>query len=223
MSDRRTGESPSGVRRRRLLEVLGLAGLGSIAGCSGRTKWVEDQLPGWARDRVDDVNPESTATSTPSPNMSTPAEPGTVETSFTATHRETSERLRELANVEMDVSFSHEPVEMSFEDSELIESIRAWSADGMEGDVIRVRPRDSTGDDVAAVLEALWGVAGGASVSSTVGGTAYEFTGGDTNASFAALVGLSQTETGPVFAVRAPDVGTAEEVARQLTGSDIGD
>ena len=223
MSDRRTGESPSEVRRRRLLEVLGLAGLGSIAGCSGRTEWVEDQLPGWARDRVDDASSESTATATPSPNTSTPPEPGTVETSFTATHRETSERLRELANVEMDISFSHEPVEMSFEDSELIESLRAWSADGVEGDVVRVRPRDATGDDVAAVLEALWGVTGGASVSSTVGGTADEFTGGETNASFSALVGLSETDSQPVFAVRAPDVGTAEEVARQLTGSDIGD
>jgi hypothetical protein len=205
--------------------MLGLAGLGSIAGCSGRTEWVEEQLPGWARDRVDDSGPESraTSTSTPSPNSATPTEPGTVETSFTATHRETSERLRELANVEMDISFSHEPVEMSFEDSELIESLRAWSADGVEGDVVRVRPRDATGDDVAAVLEALWGVTGGASVSSTVGGTAYEFTGGETNASFSALVGLSETDSQPVFAVRAPDVGTAEEVARQLTGSDIGD
>jgi hypothetical protein len=221
MSDRKGGRTPSTVKRRRLLEMLSLAGIGSIAGCGGRTGWVEDQLPGWARDRLDSGGSESASTATQTPSSASAPEP--VETSFTATHRTTSERLAEVADAGMDVSFTHEPVEMSFEDSPLIESIGAWSAEEVVGDVVRAVPREATSRDVAVVFESLWGVTGDASVTSAVNGTSYEFTGGETDASFAALVGTSEGESGAVFAVRAPDTETASDVARQLTGSELGE
>ena len=221
MSDREHEGTRSTVKRRRLLEVLGLAGVGSIAGCSGRTEWVEEQLPGWARDRLDSQRSGPTATETPTASSTNDDEP--VETSFTATHRTTSERLAAFADAGMDISFSHEPVEMSFEESPLIESIGAWSADGVEADVVRAVPRDATSRDLAVVFESLWGVTGENTVTSTVNGASYEFTGGETDASFAALVGVSADESGAVFVVRAPDTETASDVARELTGSDLGE
>jgi hypothetical protein len=119
-------------------------------------------------------------------------------------------------------------LEATFEEATTDSYPADWVKNGNEdqqvvGDVVRAVPREATSRDVAVVFESLWGVTGDASVTSTVNGTSYEFTGGETDASFAALVGTSEGESGAVFAVRAPDTETASDVARQLTGSELGE
>lgn len=177
-------------KRRRFLEILGVGGVGGLAGCSS---FFESSATG-----------ERTSQSDNTPTATQP-QTDTLDTSSRV--RSALEGRRETY---IDPDFSYEPMNQKLENSDLFSQVHARPASGKNGDYLQLRPATQPPTELASLLREVWNVGTELTTTTTVAETGVRFSGGEAFGT-TYLVGTAALDPTTVVVVRAstPDVAVA--------------
>lgn len=177
-------------KRRRFLEILGVGGVGGLAGCSS---FFESNTTG-------ERTPQSDNTPT-----ATKPQPETLDTSSRV--RSALEGRRETY---IDPDFSYEPMNQKLETSDLFSQVYARPASSKNGDYLQLRPATQPPAELAALLREVWNVGTELIATTTVVETGVRLSGGEAFGT-TYLVGTAALDPTAVIVVRAstPDVAIA--------------
>lgn len=180
--------------RRRVLQVLGLGTVGSLAGCS----LLESDSAGGGGGPEDDGDDDQ-------------SNGGGGDGTFDKAARIESS-LQGQAPTRPEFDFEYEPVAADLEDSDLFASVQAQPAAGAAGDYLQFRPATQSARELAGLLRDLWNVGTDTTATAATGAGEVELTGGEAFGTVV-LVGVARFERTATVAVRARDRDTAATLA----------
>lgn len=180
--------------RRRVLQVLGLGTVGSLAGCS----LLESTSDGGGSGPDDDDDDDQSNGGGGGPTFDKAAR---IESS-----------LQGQAPTRPEFDFEYEPVAADLEDSDLFASVQAQPAAGAAGDYLQFRPATQSARELAGLLRDLWNVGTDTAAAAATADGEVELTGGEAFGTVA-LVGVARFERTAAIAVRARDRDTAASLA----------
>lgn len=193
--------------RRRMLSILSVGAVGSLAGCSGLIEGFEPEVS------IPLGSDEHTPTSTPQQ----------VGRETKSTESEIAERLAQQANAARsyqeaipetwpsDETFAYDSIESELTDFRIASRVIAES--GGSGDRLLLTPNELSPGETAAALRGYWGVPETEQISTSIQNSQVDLVGGD-GVLLAGFAGVVRLEDGShVAAVRGVDRSVAEEMA----------
>lgn len=183
------------VKRRSILKLLGLAGLGGVGYTAYQRGYVEFNIP--------DSEQSTPATQKPDGNSQSRS-------------RLRINQVYNSMNIDPSVrdpkptfDFDYEPVDAEIEESDMFAHVEARPTESENGDQLRIQPAAIEASELAGKLRMMWSIGTEQSVNITLSGETVTLSGGSYN-DVAALIGTGE---GAVIAARGSTTHQAREAA----------